>query len=197
MSSINTEKLIKKLTEQFGDRVKVRSQYHVQVDSSKGPHDIYINKFGEIKFRRAGNRTSIENANVEQILLRIESNQKSYLDKMRETFDLARFINQCERQPVIDAAIFTDAGFKDSKARIAAVFVNKDGEVEAKSKLIQAENAAAAELAAINLGLSMHESVTVYNDCQSVVSNIQNDRVKWLSRTENKMADQIGNLRRK
>jgi len=197
MPSINTQTLIKRLTERFGDRVKVRSPYHVQVDSSKGPHDIYINKYGEVKFKRAGNRTVIDDARVEQIFSQIESNQKSYFDKMRETFDLARFINQCEQQPVIDIAIFTDAGFKDGKARIAAVFVNKDGEVEAKSKLIQVENAAVAELAAINLGLSMHESAVVHNDNQTVVLKMKNDRVKWLPRTENKLADQIGNLRRK
>jgi len=190
---MDATKLVSKLVEKFGSDV-VRSAYHVQILSNKGPHDIWINKFNEIKFKLVGNRNSKDNVSIDFIIQSVQSTQKSHFDKMREMLDLAKFVNECEQRARGEIAIFTDAGFKGGNARIAAVFVNGDN-IEAKSQLIEAVNNSIAEFSAIKLGLSMHSAAPVYNDNQSIVLTMQNERVKWLSRTQNKAADQIGNMR--
>lgn len=192
---MNSEKLIKLLSINFGDSVKVRSQYHIQVNSSKGYHDIWLNSQGEMKFKLAGNRNALMNNDVNFIVNQIKLNHKSHLDKMNEMLDLAKFINKCEKlSKETGIAIFTDAGFKDGKARIAAVYVNGN-DIEAKSKLIEVDSVSSAEAEAIRLGIEMNPYAIVYNDNESIVKSMNNNRIKWIPREENKAADRIGNMR--
>jgi hypothetical protein len=192
---MNVTTLVKRLAEVFGDRVIVRSQYHVQITSSKGPHDIWISKIGYIKLKMAGDRETHEQVSLSFIVNHIKAEVKTSVEKMQEMLDVAKFMNQCEKTAqTIGSAIFTDSGFKDGKAKIAAIVVDGTN-IDAKSRLIEVNCNSDAERQAIVLGLTMHATLTVYNDSLSVVNGIQNERVKWLPRTSNKAADSIGNLR--
>jgi len=194
---MDAAKLVCKLAEVFGDRVIVRSQYHIQiVDATKGYHDIWVSKIGYVKFKAAGDRKTHEDVDLNFIVNNVRSQVKTSIEKMQEMLDVAKFMNQCEkRATTIGSAIFTDAGFKNGQAKIAAILVDGNN-IDAKSRIIQAANNTAAEYEAVVLGLSMHPLLTVYNDNQSMVNTCQNVRVKWLPRTNNKAADTIGNLRK-
>jgi hypothetical protein len=189
-------KLIELLNSHFNGRVKICTQYHIQIDSNKGPHDIYINKHHELKCKFAGEIVT-QFLNPDQIIKKIQSYpyHKSQLDHMKESLDLAIFIKQSEKDAKSTGpAIFTDAGYKDGKARIAAIFINGT-DINAISKLIPCVNSSTAEETAILLGCSMDPFATVYNDCLSTVTSYNVPRVKWLPRVQNKAADKISNLR--
>lgn len=196
-----TEKkqLLEKLGQHFGDNVKIRSQYHVQVLSVKGAHDIWITKFNDFKFKRAGDREIKEDVSIDFIIKQISLQAPTSIDDMNKALDFAKFIKQCEQRQE-KGVIYTDAGFKQGKAKIAAVFVDSDA-VDARSKTIIVDSIIAAEIAAIELGLALHDHVIVYNDNQGAVAKFHNEdnfysfRVKWLPRTETKVADKICNLR--
>jgi len=199
---MRADKLIRKLGERYGDRVVINSEYHIQVDSDKGLHDIWLNRHGEIKFKPAGNRNIIEHTSVEIIFKTIDSMKKTHVESMQEMLDVAQFIGQCEQQAdKIGNGIFADAGFKDGKARIAAVMM-LNGDIEAKATTVKADNIIHAEQIAIELALDLQREhsdiLTVYNDNQTACKNMQNkgyDCVKWLSRKFTKAADKIGNMR--
>jgi hypothetical protein len=190
------DKLITLLSSCFNGRVKICTQYHIQIDSNKGPHDIYINKNYQLKCKFAGEITP-QTLKLDQIIKKIQSYpyHKSQLDHMKESLDFAIFIKQSEKDAnTTGPAIFTDAGFKDGKARIAAIYID-GSDIKAISKLIPCINSSTAEESAILLGCSMDPFATVYNDCLSTVSSYNVPRVKWLPRTQNKAADKISNLR--
>ena len=195
---MKVDKLVRRLIEKFGDDVKIRTQYHVQVISPKGPHDIWITQSGDLKFKAYGNR-EVEELSYDVIMRRIEKymTQKSQLDMMREMFNVAKFIEHCEKaSEQTGEAVFCDAGFKDGKARIAAVFVQSNGTVDARSMMITAANITDAEEAAIELARAISPFATVYNDNQAAVARYQTDRVKWLPREHTKIADHFANVRK-
>lgn len=187
-------KLLEKLGRHFGDNVKVRSQYHVQVSSVKGLHDIWITKFNSLKFKKAGDREVKEDVSIDFIIKQINLQAPTSIDDMNKALDFAKFIKQCEQRQE-KGVIYTDAGFKQGKARIAAVWINNDETITAQSKTIMVNNIFEAEQAAIKLGLSMSANVTVYNDNQGAVASFANDIIKWLPRANTKVADKISNLR--
>lgn len=193
------KQLLEKLGQCFGNNVKIRSQYHIQVMSIKGPHDIWITKFNELKFKRAGNRDVKNDVSIDFIIKQIGSQAPTSIDDMNNALDFTKFIKQCEQQE--KGVVYTDAGFKQGKAKIAAIFVDNDI-IDAKSRIIFTDSIITAEIAAIELGLSLRNLVTVYNDNQGAVARFHNDdnfysfRVKWLPRAETKVADKISNLRK-
>jgi len=51
---MDAENLVKKLARLYPSAVQIRSPYHIQVLSDKGPHDIWLKKDGTLKFKRGG-----------------------------------------------------------------------------------------------------------------------------------------------
>lgn len=198
---MNSEELVKRLVENFGkDNILIRSEFHIQVRNSKGLNDIWINKFGGLKAKIYGNNKIIESTTLQNIIKKFQSptemSNKTHLQLMIETLDLTNVVKCAERIALqVGAIIYTDAGFKSGKARIAAVYINET-EIEMKSKVINVTSIGDAEKQAILLGLSMNESVTIYNDNKNVVNALNNNRVLWIPRKEN-IADAFGNMRDK
>ena len=193
---MKSEDVVKRLVEKFGsENVLIRSQFHIQVRDAKGLNDIWINKHSQLKARIFGNSNIIENTSLQNIIQKLKFTKRTDLQLMKDILDLAKVVKFTEQIALEnEAVIFTDAGFKNGKARIAAVMVDRF-EIEMKSKLIDIENICLAEIQAIQLGMSMHVGATIYNDNQSAVLKINDSRVKWICREENKAADTFGNLR--
>ena len=50
---MNVESVAKKLVRLYGESVQIRSAYHIQVLSDKGPHDVWVKKNGTIYMKIA------------------------------------------------------------------------------------------------------------------------------------------------
>jgi hypothetical protein len=205
---MKVQRLVELLAQQFGNRVKVRSPYHVQVDFDKGPHNIWVKQTGELKFQFCGDREVKSGVSFDWIVSHIKSQRvHTVLDDLRNILNVTKFIEHSEKAAKqVDKAIFTDAGFKNGKARIAAVHIdNIEGTVEARSIVVLAKDIVDAEKLAIYLGLEMVVDITsdikVYNDNQTAVALIRQlvdgSRVEWLPRDKTKIADSLGNMRHK
>lgn len=200
---MNAENLVKKLARLYSSAVQIRSPYHIQVLSDKGPHDIWLKKDGSLKFKRGGDNLVEDNISLDLILKKIGSKAKTKVETMHDVLDFALMIKEAERTALAlgRSGIFTDAGYKDGKARIAAILVDGD-EITAKSKSSVEKdtpimNIQDAEMAAINLGLSMHPMLTVFNDNKVVCDCLKstNPRVQWLPRDFMKAPDKLANFR--
>ena len=102
---------------------------------------------------------------------------------------------------VLGDAIFTDAGFKEGRARIAAVKVLGD-EITAKSlknveKVCDIKTIQDAEKAAIEYGLGLDADLIVYNDNKGACESFNSPRVKWLPREHTKAPDKLASMRGK
>lgn len=196
---MNSEDLVKRLVEKFGaNNVLIRSEFHVQVRNSNGLNDVWINKFGGLKAKICGNNNIIGNTTLQNIIKKFQSttevSNKTHLQLMLDALDLTKVVKCAENiASQVGAIIYTDAGFKAGKARIAAVFINNT-EIEMKSKVINVTSIGDAEKQAILLGLSMSDTVVIYNDNKNVVNALKNNRVLWIPRKEN-IADTFGNMR--
>lgn len=200
---MNVDKLIKQLSEHFGDRIKVNSPYHVQVLSSKGKHDIWMTKGGYVRFKVAGKRAIHEGAQAQFIIRKIKEtgNTVTDVERMKDIVSVTKTLDSFK--PYIEKignAVFTDSGFKAGKARIAAIVV-VDDEITIKSRMVTVATSYEGEKAAITLGLSLVESeystnLCVYNDNKAACELFrkQGQNVKWLSRKSN-AADRVGNMR--
>ena len=190
---MKAEEVVKRLVEVFGSDVVVRSEYHVQV-KTKGNNDIWIKKSGEIKAKLFGDRNVIEDCSLAVIISKIQKQGKSHVEKMQEILNLAKVVEYSEGlAKEKNTLIFTDAGWKNGQAKIAAVLIDGTN-ITMKSQIIDAIDITVAETEAIRLGLSLSNTVMVYNDNQSAVNKCQCDRVQWISREQN-FADTFGNMR--
>jgi len=93
--------------------------------------------------------------------------------------------------------IYVDAGFKNGKAKIAVVKVDRDKhELSINIRRIECVNILQAETAAILWAEDLYPGTdNIYSDSENAVySNISN-RAKWISRKQNKAADIFANMR--
>lgn len=186
---------IRKLGEAFGtDKVHVRTQYHVQVDSPRGPHNIWDGKDG-LKFQLAGQK-KVSYSSQGKIIKFIGEYQPAETDigRMEAALSLTSLIKRAikENRP----GVFVDAGWKDGKAKIAAIYVNGD-RISAESFIESHPDSNSAEVAAIRFGLAhflVKPLPMIFSDCSGAVSIVGNPRVQWIRRGNN-VADKIGNLR--
>jgi ribonuclease HI len=100
--------------------------------------------------------------------------------------------------------VFVDAGIKGRQAQIGVVRVafERDGEhVRAESHPVMAANSTDAEQRAIDFALRWAEpGDIIFCDNQSAVERARRthgDRIRWLPRGQNRVADQVANLRGK
>ncbi len=184
--------LVKKLVGAFGpDKVKICTEFHIQVSSPKGKHNIWRSS-GGLKYQLAGNR-KVEFGKLETIISKIGAHSPAVSDfgKMEEARQLTKFISKSIAKSV--DGIFVDAGWKNGKARIAIVCI--EGErIAAESFTADHPDSLAAEIAAVKFALAYKPLLKVYSDCTGAVHHIQDARVSWIPRESN-LSDKIGNMR--
>jgi hypothetical protein len=197
---MDAAKVVRKLVHLYGDSVQVKSEYHIQVLSDKGPNDIWVKKDGSLKFKKYGDNKVHADISFDKLIRMIVSKKKTKVEQMTEMLDLATIVKSSEKaSEVLGNAIFTDAGFKNGKARIATV-MTMGPEITAKSlkdieKAHEIFSIQDAERVAITYGLMMDKKLTVYNDNKTVCESMDNPRVKWLPREYLKAPDKLANLR--
>lgn len=201
---MKSEKLVKILAVHFSrNQIKIHSEYHIQVITKKGKNDIWLTKNGEIRFKPYGSRKISDIHDINRIIKRLKTPEKSHYEKMKDVLNLSEFIKKSEeisKQFDDNKNIFVDAGFKDGKAKVAAIlFDNLKETMDIKVRTYQCENSYKAECIAIELGLSMLvplETINVYTDNKPASEKYSNFPVKWISRKFNKIADSLSNLRK-
>jgi hypothetical protein len=198
---MDAAKVVKKLVHLYGDTVQVKSAYHIQVLSEKGPNDIWVKKDGSLKFKKYGDNKVHANISFDKLVRMIYSKKKTKVEQMTEMLDLADIVKNSEKAAeVLGDGIYTDAGYKDGKVRIASVMV-QGPEITAKctrdiEKVHEIRSIQDAERIAVIYGLRMDPELTVYNDNESVCKDFKGPRVQWLPREHLKAPDKLANLRR-
>lgn len=206
------DKLVASLVKAFGsDSVRVNTEYHVQVRSYKsGWHDVWVNKDNNLSVRLNGKRGVKPCNSINDVISRIDSYNSARTDivAMQEALHIGESIQHAQsvlmdRQ--LDKAIFVDAGFKNGKAKAAAIFITSGGDVDVRIRSIDIETSSQAELRAILLGMELRDEfgefdTFIFTDCQALfehetVKNAKN--INWIPRIRNKGADRLSNLRSK
>ena len=195
--------LIEKLGNEFGrENVLVHSEFHIQVVSGKQKHDVWLTRFGELKWRLKGGRDT-SRGSPEKLIDTIKQHNplRTDLADMQFALALSRSINQAGALAAghgLTRGVFCDAGFKDGKARGSVVKI--DGEyVIANAFPVLADNIADAERQAIGRAMEWYQddiTLLIYSDAKNVVDAMNCTRVKWIPREQNKPADNLANLRR-
>ena len=193
---MRSQDVVSRLAAEFGkDRILVHSQYHIQVTTPDGPHNVWLTSTGSLKYQLCGQRTSIE-AGIDRILSQIRNwnFDKTEVYGMRQALDLSAFIRKVElaaKMLKARQAIFVDAGWKGGKARIGIVIIDGD-RVMAESFPMECSSHNDAELVALREGLSRcREGFLVYSDSRNSVDAVQDERARWIPRSQNRAADRI------
>lgn len=200
---MKADRLVEILSAEFGkESVLLHSEFHIQVVSGTKKHDVWLNKFGELKWKLAHSRQTVSGS-PDRLIRRIQDYEPTKTDfaNMQAAQQLCNVISRVGRQASnkgIRNGIFCDAGFKDGKARISIVAILND-RVEAFSDNIEADAIHTAERNAIEIALSKYTDPTlpIYSDSQSVVKAFGTDRIRWIPRDENRPADSLANLRKR
>ena len=191
------------LAAEFGkENVLVHSEYHIQlaISGTTKKHDIWLTKFGQLKWKLCHPRDTASGS-PEKMIRRFKdySPQHTDLAEMHSARDLCTAISRVSALAAknqIERGVFCDAGFKGGRARISVVAILGE-RVEAVGLPVEAKDINEAETAAINYALThyLDADLVIYSDSQSVVNGLQNPRVKWIPRENNKPADSLANLR--
>jgi len=206
------DKLVKALVNAFGpSSVRVNTEHHVQVRSSNsGWHDVWINKESMISMKICGKRSVKTNLSANDVIGRIENynTTKTDLAAMHEALRIGESIQHAhavmlDRQ--LDRAIFVDAGFKDGKAKAAAILVTKEGDVDVRVRSISINTSSQAEYRAVLLGMDLRDQYAdydtpIFTDCKALfehkeLKNVEN--INWIPRIRNKGADRLSNMRKR
>ncbi len=203
--------LVALLRDTFGkENVLVRSPHHLQVRRESKLHNIWIDSAHIVKYKLADQAGRAEVAESPQSLLeaiRGHEHADTDLAEMRRALELSELIDSAKAaMPLsgLSRAVFVDAGIKGNHAQIGVVHVSleSDGEhVRAESHPVAAGNSTEAEQAAIQYALGWAGSgEIIFCDNQSAVARARKahgDRIRWLPRDQNKVADRVANLRGK
>lgn len=203
--STKTTRLVMTLANAFGaDSLKIHSQYHVRVTAGGGVHDVYSNQAGKIRLLLAGQaRPKMVNLPQCVNLLSNYSAAQSDVERMKHALDLTKLMSKAAslQKQITGPVIYVDAGWKDGKGRIGVVFIapvaGSEPTVHAMAKTVNAKTSIDAEQLAVLEGLKKWGQAPVLTDCKAVADEFANNpRVRWISRTANKAADAIGNMRK-
>jgi ribonuclease HI len=203
--------LVTLLGDAFGkDNILVRSPHHLQVRRESKLHNLWIDAAHVVKYKLADQAGKAEVAKTQrQLLEAIQGHElaKTDLAEMRYALELSELIDSAKAaMPLsgLSQAVFVDAGMKGNRAQIGLVQVSfeRDGEhVRAESHPITASNSTEAEEAAINFALQWAApDEIIFCDNQVAVeraTKTHGNRVRWLPRQQNKVADRVANLRGK
>jgi hypothetical protein len=203
--------LVRLLCDTFGKgSVLVRSPHHIQVAQRSALHNIWIDSSNTVKYKLADQAGRAQIAAGPQQLLRAingHDHDKSDLANMRRALELSELIDSAKAAlPLcgVSRAVFVDAGIVGDQAQIGVVQVTieADGEhVRAESHPCTASDSNAAEEAAIRYAVTWAgPEIPVFSDNQSAVQRARKDfgdRIRWLPRSQNQVADRVANLRGK
>lgn len=211
--NVKKDKLVEALVNAFGAAaVRVNTEHHVQVASTPaGWHDIWISSKNGLKFSLQGKRSIKTDITVNDIISRIDgfNSTKTDLAAMHEALRIGESIQHAQsviHDRKLDRAVFVDAGFKDGKAKAAAIFITLDGDVDVRVRNIQIESSSNAEVRAVLLGMDLRNelcddtSVPIFTDCQAIFGHKDTkdvENVHWIPRIRNKGADRLSNMRKK
>lgn len=206
-------KLVSSLVSAFGSSsVRVNTEFHIQVQSKSignGWHDIYLNAKGDMTLRLKGKRGGVIARSAKDIISRITKYQetKTELASMKEALKLGESIQHANRVLVdhsLHSAIFVDGGWKDGRAKIAAILVKDDGDVDIKVRSIECGSSSQTEVRAVLLGYELRANedndIPIFTDCQAVLGHSllsHVDNIHWVPRNRNKGADRLSNMRRR
>lgn len=186
---------IRKLGDAFGAaNVHIRTQYHVQVSSPRGFHNIWHGNEG-FKLQLVGQK-AWQYSKPSKIIDLIRKYQPADTDlgRMEAALSLSALIKRAIKENKV--GVFVDAGWKNGMAKIAAIFVNGD-RITAESFVESHPDNTSAEVAAIRFGLQhflIKPPPIIFSDCKNAISIVGHPRVHWIQR-DNNVADKIGNLR--
>jgi hypothetical protein len=183
---MNNRELIEKLSAEY--TVHVRTEYHIQIETKNGPHDLWFTK-GRIKFSPCGyNGWRYVTPNSLFKALERYDYEKTDLAAMRTVTGLISRIGS-------KTGIFVDAGWTKEAAKIAVVKIEENGDLDISVRSSQAESNTAAELEAIRYAADLHPTdEPIFTDCLPVVR--LHARAVWIPREQNKHADKFGNVRK-
>jgi len=201
--------LVRLLSDTYGkDNVIVCSPHHIQIRQPSGLHNIWIDSRNIVKYKLADQAGKAHVAASPQRLLRAiggHDGDSTDLVNMRKALELSELINSAKTAlPLcgVSHAVFVDAGVKDGRAQIGVVQVaiEADGEhVRAESHPCAATESTAAEEAAIEHAVAWAAAdLPIFCDNRSAVDRARKkhgDRIRWLPRKNNKVADRVANLR--
>lgn len=194
--------LIKALGEAFGpDRVKVNTEFHVQVVAPRGFHDVWMaHNWTGFKLKLAGNKRIQHFKHVSRLTtaLKTAMGAKTDLTDMEDVLRLTTLIRRASEKK--QSGVFVDAGWKNGKAKIAVICIHETTMVARSFELYQPDSLA-AEIAALEYALQynpfeLEVLPPVFCDCTGAIQKINNPRVQWISRINN-VSDSIGNMRGK
>ncbi len=203
--------LVRLLGDTFGkESVIVCSPHHIQVRQQSTLHNIWIDASQIVKYQLAGQAGRAVIATSPQQLLgaiRGHDHADSDLVNMRKALELSDLIVSAKSAlPLcgVSRAVFVDAGIKDDRAQIGVVQVGReaDGEhVRAESHPCDAKTSSAAEAAAIEYASTWAAPETlIFSDNRTAVERARKthgDRIRWIPRGQNRVADRVANLRGK
>lgn len=203
--STKPTRLVTTLANAFGaDALKIHSQYHIRVATGGGVHDVYTTREGKIRVLLAG-QVRPQTVNLSQLISSLSSysSAKSDIERMKHALSLTTVMSQAMalQKQITGPVIYVDAGWKDGKGRIGVIFVapvpDAEPTIHAMAKTVDAKTNVEAERMAVLEGLKKWGQAPVLTDCKSVADEFaDNPRVRWISRTANKAADAIGNMRK-
>ncbi len=203
--------LVRLLGDTFGkENVSVRSPHHIHVRQQSALHNIWIDSLNVVKFKLADQAGGAHIAcSPRQLLQAIRGHDHDATDlvNMQRALELSELIDSAKAAlPLcgVSSAVFVDAGIKSGQAQIGVVQVTieSDGEyVRAESRPSVATQSNEAEDAAIEYAVTWAApELLIFNDNRSSVDRARakyGNRIRWLPRNQNKVADRVANLRSK
>lgn len=169
--------------------VIVNNEYHIQIVTVGGKHDIWFTKKGVIKFKAYGQQ---EPRIVSEPQLKSELAKYKY---EKSDLGLMRSLSSIVKKAEGKTGIFVDAGFREGHARVAILRGNgRDYDIAVRQ--IEVATNVMAEDWAIKKAIEMYDGdEPVHSDCEPAVRANQ-PRARWIPRGENKEADHLGNMRK-
>jgi hypothetical protein len=201
--------LVTLLRTEFGKgSILIRSPHHLQVKREAQIHNVWIDSRGNVKFLLAGQagRAQIAESALELLkAIATHDSETSTLAEMQRALELPELIRSAKAAfpfAGLSRAVFVDAGIKGKTAQIGIVKVSieADGEhVRAESHPTAYGDSNEVERVAIEFALKWADADDViFCDNQAAVVRAQatcGDRVRWLPRHHNRVADGVANLR--
>ena len=109
--------LVELLGNEFGkENILVRSEFHIQVVAGKKKHDVWLNRFGELKWRLSEARQTSHGSPGKLFhAIKQHSHLRTDLVEMQYALALSRSISQAGSLAAVNGitrGVFCDAGFK-------------------------------------------------------------------------------------
>lgn len=187
-------------------RALTDSHFQIKNGTKNGWHDLWISN-EDFKLRLHGKtKISVHNS-YRDIIFRIDQHHtvRNDLKQIHEALRIGESIQHAQSvlyDHDLDEAIFVDGGWKNGHAKVAAILVSKNGDVDVKIRVVETNTSGETELQAVLLGMEMRsdDNVPIFSDCRAILDrdDVQEiDNIHWVPRLRNKCADHLSNMRRR